>query len=1178
MTPPVPRRRSRVVPTALAAAGAMVATMAVMPTAAADPGDGPVDLRFDFQPAGAPVAEGFTAVTRAMAYDAETGFGFTTPLGQLNDRDRGSAVDALRRDFVLPPVGDGAEFAVDLPDGEYTVTTWSGDHIASSRTTYTIEGVAYGDQGAGSAVINERVFDPVVVEDGQMTILVGGSSPRLNGITIQSALPAPTGLVATEVTTDPPSVTLAWDASEQLAGYRVDRAVPGGEPQTVSEQEGTGFTDTDVVLAGRYEYTVTGLDADGRVGRTSEPLEVAVVEDGVEAPPAPSGLAVGEVERDRLSFTWQPVDGAIAYDVQRATRADGPFSTVERVTDASFTDTDVLTTVEYHYRVAAISAGGSSEYSEVLTTPAVTTLVREAEYLDRSPVAVATDDGVYVGWRQLGTDPDSVAFNVYRDGVRINDAPLTGSTNLLDEDGAVDSTYRVTVVGEGTEADATEAFEVWADGHLDIPLNKPEGGVTPSGEEYTYSAGDASVGDLDGDGQYEVVLLWNPSNAQDNSRAGYTGNVYVDAYTLGGEQLWRIDLGRNIRAGAHYTQLMVYDLDGDGKAEVTMKTADATVDGAGTVIGDAEADHRNSGGYVLSGPEYLTLFEGETGVALDTVDYVPPRGNVGSWGDTYGNRVDRFLAGVAYLDGESPSVIFSRGYYTRTVIAAWDVVDDELVERWVFDSDVAGNQYAGQGNHQLSVADADGDQKDEIIFGALTIDDDGTVLNNAGLGHGDAMHVGDLIPSRPGLEVFQVYECMSCSGNRAGAMRDLATGEIIWDLPGNRDTGRGASGDIDPRYEGAESWAIGGDYAWNSTVGHMVAADGTLIGEKIPAANFLTWWDGDLLREITDHDFDDGPRTGEPTIATWDWENEEAVEILRPEGVLSNNDTKGTPALQADLFGDWREELVYRTEDSSALRVFTTTDVTEHRIRTLMHDSQYRLAVAWQNVAYNQPPHPSFFLGEGMAAPAAPSIRTVGEHAGPQVPDAAPGQVALSDDNGHDTGLRDGDFTVTANLWWGQNGTVFRLYEDGELIHSELLEDDTPSAQRIAVPVTGKANGTYVYTAELVNAAGTSTSREHTVRVTDADPARGTLSHDNWDRDGDYTVTMNMWWGTNATAYRLFEDGELIDSQDLVAATPGAQQARTEITGRAPGQYTYLAELENAAGVTETREITVRVN
>ncbi|BBE23541.1 rhamnogalacturonan exolyase YesX [Arthrobacter sp. MN05-02] len=606
--------------------------------------------------------------------------------------------------------------------------------------------------------------------------------------------------------------------------------------------------------------------------------------------------------------------------------------------------------------------------------------IRQVEHLDRAPVAVMTEGGVYIGWRMLGLDADSIGFHVYRDGVRITDTPITGSTNLLDAEGTSASVYRVTALIDQREVTVTDEFTPWGDQSLDIPLQRPAGGTTPTGEAYEYEANDASVGDLDGDGEYEIVLKWNPTNAKDNSRSGYTGNVYLDAYKLDGTRLWQIDLGRNIRAGAHYTQFQVFDYDGDGRAEVAMKTADATVDGAGTVIGDPAADHRNTSGYVLTGPEYLTVFEGTTGAALDSVDYVPARGTLSSWGDTYGNRMDRFLAGTAYLDGETPSMIFSRGYYSKTYIAAFDFVDGQIEERWLFDSTAVGSQFAGQGNHNLSIADVDADGADEIVFGSMTIDDDGTPLYNTGLGHGDAMHVTDHIPSRDGLEVFSVHESMPSSGQRAATMRDAATGEILWSIPGARDTGRGAAGDIDPTHEGNEAWAIGGTYKYNSKVGSLRAADGTDLGTSIPAANFLTWWDGDLLREVTDHDYTDPAElaTGAtPTISKWNWESSTEERLLTLDGTLTGNGTKGNPALQADLFGDWREELVYRSADHSSLKIFTTTDITEHRIRTLMHDPVYRLGVAWQNTAYNQPPHTSFFLGEGMEAPPAPSIAYV---------------------------------------------------------------------------------------------------------------------------------------------------------------------------------------------------------
>ncbi|MFM9272771.1 rhamnogalacturonan lyase [Pseudarthrobacter sp. NKDBFgelt] len=606
-------------------------------------------------------------------------------------------------------------------------------------------------------------------------------------------------------------------------------------------------------------------------------------------------------------------------------------------------------------------------------------LKRQVENLDRAPVAVLTDQGVTLGWRMLGLDQDSVGFHVIRDGVQLTEEPIRNTTTFVDPSGTAASTYVIKTVGNGNGQDKLSAeFTPLAQNYLSIKLDKPADGVSKDGKPYTYSANDSSVADLDGDGSYEIIQLWNPSNAQDNSKSGFTGNVYVDAYKMDGTKLWRIDLGHNIRAGAHYTQLLAYDFDGDGKAEVSMKTADGTRDGAGTVIGDPAADYRNSAGYVLSGPEFLTVFNGATGTIMDTVAYDPPRGNVSAWGDGYGNRVDRFLAGVAYLDGEKPSMMFSRGYYTRTVLVTYDLVDGKLVKRWTFDSDIAGAEYKGQGNHNLSVADVDQDGKDEFVFGSMTIDDDGSVLYNTKLGHGDAMHTSDFDPSRPGLEVFAVHESMSQSGNRGATFRDAATGEVLWSIPAIRDTGRGAAGDIDPRYAGAEGWAVGGDASWNSPRGQLMSAKGELIAESIPAANFLAWWDGDLLREIVDHDFDAAAGVGVPTISKWNWETESSDRLLTITGARTNNHTKGNPSLQADLLGDWREELAFPSSDSTELRIYTSTSPTEVRLRTLMHDTVYRTAVARENVAYNQPPHPSFFIGEGMETPAAPSVAYAG--------------------------------------------------------------------------------------------------------------------------------------------------------------------------------------------------------
>lgn len=595
-----------------------------------------------------------------------------------------------------------------------------------------------------------------------------------------------------------------------------------------------------------------------------------------------------------------------------------------------------------------------------LTAPSVTHAAgaRQMEFLDRGVVAVKTGNGVFVSWRLLGTEGSNVSFNVYRDGTKVNASPITNSTNLQDASGTNNSKYTVRAVVGGTEQAASKVVSVWGNNYLTVPLSVPAGGTTPDGVAYTYSANDASAGDLDGDGEYELIVKWDPSNSKDNAHSGYTGEVFIDAYKLNGTRLWRISLGKNIRAGAHYTQFMVYDLDGDGKAEVAMKTADGTRDGVGTVIGDGSKDYRNSSGYVLSGPEFLTIFNGQTGKALSTVNYEPARGNVSSWGDNYGNRVDRFLATIAYLDGERPSLVMARGYYTRSVLVAYNWRNGQLTKQWTFDSNTPGNSgYAGQGNHNLSVADVDNDGKDEIIYGAMAVDHDGKGLYTTGLHHGDAMHLSDLDPDRPGMEVFQVHETPSNAGIE---FRDAGTGQLIWGIPTTKDIGRGMAADIDPRYRGAEVWANGALYT----------AKGQRIGTTVPSStNFGIWWDGDLLRELLDSN----------RIDKWDYANGRTVNLLTASGASSNNGTKSTPNLQADLLGDWREEVVWRTNDSSALRIYTTTALTDKRIHTLMHDPVYRLGVAWQNVAYNQPPHTSFYLGEGMNPPPMPNIRIAGQ-------------------------------------------------------------------------------------------------------------------------------------------------------------------------------------------------------
>lgn len=595
----------------------------------------------------------------------------------------------------------------------------------------------------------------------------------------------------------------------------------------------------------------------------------------------------------------------------------------------------------------------------LLAAPLAAQAQRTMEPLGRGVVAVPRPDGsVYLGWRLLGTDPAGVAFHVDRaseglNPVRLTREPLRDSTNLVDPDPppGLATTYTVRPILEGRELEPGTSFRLAADPprrqYLEIPIQGPPG----------YAPNDASVADLDGDGEYEVVLHL-AGRGRDNSQEGPTDPPILQAYKLDGTRLWSLHLGRNIREGAHYTQFLAFDLDGDGRAEVACKTADGTVDGLGKAIGDASANHVNPAGRVLSGPEFFTVFDGRTGGALATVDYVPGRGDLGGWGgvggnggnDRIGNRADRFLGCVAYLDGRLPSVVITRGYYGRSVLAAWDWRGGKLTSRWVFDTAKGYPAYEGQGNHSLSVADVDGDGRDEIVYGSMVVDDDGKGLFSTGLRHGDALHVGDLDPERPGLEVYGVHEnAGKAVGSPGTAMYDARTGAILWETARGVDVGRGLAADIDPRHPGCECW--GGP-------GGLRTCKGEPIGPAPRSANFALWWDADPLRELLD-----GTR-----ISKWDWEAGRLVEVFEAAGCGSNNGSKATPCLSADLLGDWREEVIFRTLDNKALRIYTTVDLARDRRVTLMHDPQYRLAVAWQNIGYNQPPHPGFFLGDGSRA------------------------------------------------------------------------------------------------------------------------------------------------------------------------------------------------------------------
>ncbi|NMO96104.1 rhamnogalacturonan lyase [Paenibacillus lemnae] len=703
----------------------------------------------------------------------------------------------------------------------------------------------------------------------------------------------------------------------------------------------------------------------------------------------------------------------------------------------------------------------------------------QLEYLDRGLVSASRPDGIFLSWRLLAgevtgygnqglTGPD---FYVYRDGVKI--AEVKDSTNFLDSSGTTKSVYTVSAVTRGIESDRSKPSVPWSSNYYDLKLKKPDDGVTPAGESYTYAANDVSVGDVDGDGRYEYFVKWEPSNSKDVSQVGYTGKTYIDCYTWEGNLLYRIDLGVNIRSGAHYTQFMVYDFDGDGKAEMMFKTAPGTkiirYNASGNIVSENyitllpedkkagysnEDDYRLSSedyydhivnmfmnwhaqeevisgqwpatleesfgidpkysyplsrrdaesladyfmdtyaparsdrnklrafeGFIVKGPEYLSVFEGATGRELETIRYKPGREDDGlRWGDYAmsriepGNRVDRFLATVAYLDGKQPYAVFARGYYTRSTLASYSWDGKHLKEYWYVDSgwtpmtnpfndgphgrdgtDPEFGTLTTQGAHSLSTSDVDGDGKHEIVYGSATIDHDGTLLyssmdvmppnsaipgQTARLGHGDAMHVTDIDPNRPGLEIFMVHE----GGSYAPygySLRDAATGEVIYGGYTGKDTGRGMIGDIDPSIPGMETWAVS-----------LMTADGKTLSSRMPGTNMNIKWAADMTTQIVNGSLDSIPTIDDFKRGT----------LLRAEGTRTNNHTKGTPAIVADLFGDWREELVVRTADSSALRIYLSTEITNRKMYTLMHDPQYRAEIARQNTSYNQPAYTGFYL------------------------------------------------------------------------------------------------------------------------------------------------------------------------------------------------------------------------
>lgn len=797
-------------------------------------------------------------------------------------------------------------------------------------------------------------------------------------------------------------------------------------------------------------------------------------------------ISVGKIDKKYIAIRWEPAAEADSYAVYWAD-ADTPGMRYKKMGETKeCTYTLKKSTHIHHYvYVEALKGGISVERSETLKTPVHYRLQEQLEKLNRGLIAVRTEKGIFLSWRMLldevrgydATGMTGTDYVVYRNGERL--ALVTDSTNYLDGDGGMEDSYCVAAYRDGAEQETCGAVKAWKTGtnYLEIPMQVPAGGVTPAGQAYEYSVNDMSIGDVDGDGELEYFVKWDPSNSRDVSQKGYTGNCYIDCYKLDGRLLWRLDMGVNIRAGAHYTQFIVYDFDGDGRAEMSVKTAPGTkmirYDEKGNVISEkyitmpgehiragysnednyvcsaadyyeyltelfqnwrnhreVKAGHwpdtleecfgipkkyayplsdedakrlvdyfmdvyapsrsernelRKFEGFIFKGPEYLSMFSGD-GEEFETICFPVPREDDGlMWGDYAWNRiepcnrVDRFLSCVGYLDGERPYLIICRGYYTRTTITAYDFFEGRHREYFRVDSgyvpmrnpfrrsaddarwgtDPVYGCIAGQGNHSMSVADVDGDGCHEIIYGAAAIDHDGSLLYSTAdtmpdgsvrnLGHGDSMHVAKINPDRPGLEIFNVFE-EGKSVPYGWALRDAQTGEVLFGEAADKDLGRCMIGDICPEVRGLQVWAAG-VYDCNGN---------RLESVKQPGTNASIRWAADLSTQITDGaDYIHEKHIG---IIS---DNTHGV-MLRPEGTSANNGTKGNPCLIADVFGDFREQILLRTDDSRAVRIYTSTELTHHKLFTLLHDTTYRCGVAWQNNCYNQPCYPGFYYASDM--------------------------------------------------------------------------------------------------------------------------------------------------------------------------------------------------------------------
>lgn len=718
-----------------------------------------------------------------------------------------------------------------------------------------------------------------------------------------------------------------------------------------------------------YMYNLNGTDTDSPKSMAFRNMEISgavdeplfTVDKFVESFTCQGTTEYG-VDKSSIDLT------SLVKDLQNGGLAKYPSKLYGEPTDFSVKMKDGYTsTISYVGNVATVKIFEGAQqvhYFEMGFTvtnrqpkPAATHLKRGIMALSLSGAGMGS--GNLVSWRFRENDDKGTKFKLYRGNATTQTTALNSGryiidkTNFSDAAGTSSSYYKLETYDKYGHLLSTEVSKkTWANQTLTVKTSTPIDLVNGA----TYTPNDASFCDMDGDGEYEIILKWSPSNEKDADRSGTTSNPIIDCYKLDGTRLWRIDLGPNFFTSAHTIQFIAWDLDGDGYGEFMCKTAPGTIDGEGNYVllgnDDPKANLLSGRGKQDHGSEYITVFDGATGAELSTIPYhTDYNKGLSYWGDSNQNRSERYLAALAYLDGPdaNPSPIFARGYYSGAFVGAYDFDGETLKERWVSRNITKGSGLWGEGAHWISVGDCDGDSKQEIIYGSAALDHDGKLLYRTGLGHGDALHLGDFITDRDGMEVFMVHEKKPYGYD----LRDAKTGELLQHVTAGSDTGRGLAAHFDSSQASAQFLYSASPSMFNCKDGSLNGATWA-IGSSGAGINCRVYWDGDLYDEFFDKSI----------IAHWNPTGKYFDRYKFNNGNYLwgklNNASKNNPCVLGDILGDWREEIVTWNDADNSLYICATSYPTTFRIPHLMDDLNYRVQVVNQNCAYNQPPHLSY--------------------------------------------------------------------------------------------------------------------------------------------------------------------------------------------------------------------------